>query len=130
MATSRIGTKETMRTAGAFTPTPWVTTMKPGGAAGEDAGAVEATPMTRFDMNPSALALRPLSPVWMWPSSSLGASTSVVIGCSFRSKLSLHLLPRLGEDVAEDPGHLVELGLRRHERRRDLHHRVAAVVGP
>src|SRR5206468_8928342 len=34
--------------------------------------------------------------------------------------------PRLAEDVAEDAGHLVELGLAGDERRRDLDHRVAA----
>ena len=37
--------------------------------------------------------------------------------------------PGLGEDVAEDARHLVELRLARDERRRDLDHRVAAVVG-
>src|SRR5262249_53111206 len=108
-----------MSTAGAFTPTPWITTMKPSVAASEYAGAVEATPMTRFDMNPSALALRPLSPVAMCPSRSTGDSASVVIVLSFRSKSSLDLLPGLGEDIAEDSRHLVELRLGRHERRRD-----------
>src|SRR6266511_1119713 len=37
-------------------------------------------------------------------------------------------LGRLGEDVAENGDDLVELRLLRDERRRDLHHRVAAVV--
>ena len=42
---------------------------------------------------------------------------------------SCHQLPGLGEDVAEDAGDLVELPRARDERRRDLDHRVAAVVG-
>ncbi len=53
--------------------------MKPSVAASEYAGAVEATPMTKFDMKPRASALRPLSPVAMCPSTSGGVAESDVI---------------------------------------------------
>ena len=46
-----------------------------------------------------------------------------------RTSARADLLRRLGENVAEDADHLVELLLARDERRRDLDHRVAAVVG-
>src|SRR5439155_23344966 len=40
-----------------------------------------------------------------------------------------HFLPRLREDVAEHPRDLVELRLRRDQGRRDLDHRISAIVG-
>src|SRR3954451_17973988 len=42
----------------------------------------------------------------------------------------MRVLPRLGEDVPEDPGHLVELCLSCNEGRRDLNHRIATIVRP
>ncbi len=42
--------KEASSTAGACVPTPLSATMKPSVAASEYAGAVEATPMTMFEM--------------------------------------------------------------------------------
>src|ERR1700694_1803804 len=60
-ATSSIGMNATSSTAGACTPTPLTATMNPRVAAIEYAGAVEATPMTMFEMYPIAPFFRPLS---------------------------------------------------------------------
>src|SRR5215213_1076816 len=54
--------KDTSRTAGACSPIPATATMKPSVAASEYPGAVDATPMTRLETNPSASFFRPLSP--------------------------------------------------------------------
>ena len=48
--TNRIGTNEMIRIAGAWMPTPFTATMKPSVVASEYAGAVDAMPITRFDM--------------------------------------------------------------------------------
>ena len=72
----------TIRTAGACTPTPATATMKPSVAARLYAGAVDATAMTRFEMYPIALRLRPL-----WPGSvvsSAGCCVPVTVALSIR----------------------------------------------
>ena len=48
--TNRIGMNDTIRTAGAWKPTPVTATMNPSVAARLYAGAVDATAMTRFEM--------------------------------------------------------------------------------
>src|SRR5262249_13749695 len=57
-----MGMKATIMIAGACAPTPCTATMKPRVAARLYAGAVEATPMTRFETYPRTFPFRPLPP--------------------------------------------------------------------
>ena len=53
---------ETIITAGAWNPIPWTATTNPSVAARLYPGAVDATPITRLDTQPSAPVFRPFSP--------------------------------------------------------------------
>ena len=97
--------------------------MKPSVAASEYAGAVEATPMTTFDGVAERAGLEAL----VADGACCPSAISVAVGVA--AVTSLTRLPRLGEHVPEDAGDLVELRLAGDQRRRDLDHRVAAVVG-
>ncbi len=61
--------KETIITAGAWNPIPWTATTNPSVAARLYPGAVDATPITRLDTQPSAPVFRPFStrprPLWV-----------------------------------------------------------------
>ena len=91
--------KATSITAGAWNPIPPTATTNPSVAARLYPGAVDATPITRLDTQPSAPVFRPFSPAPA-PSGSLAG-----IGTAALSKFSPSRKPAVAR-VGVSPGHV------------------------